>query len=290
MKLTGVESSPLKGIAYMVVGFALLTLNDAVLKWLTASYPTGQIVFMRSIFVMILVGLIAWRYGGLRTLRVVNLRGQLVRAAAMTVATLLFVTSLRLMPLADAIAIAFATPLFVTALARPLLGEHVGWRRWAAVLVGFGGVLVMFRPTGDTVRLVALIPLGVALFSAFRDIITRHLAATESSVAILFITTLAIGATGLVTIVGGWQAITLFDFGLFALGGFLLGGAQYLTIEAFRYAEAAVVSPFEYSAVLWAMLYGFLIWGDIPDRWIISGSLIVVASGLYILHREARGR
>ena len=273
----------------MVAGFALLTLNDAVLKWLTASYPTGQIVFMRSIFVMILVGIIAWRFGGVRTLRVVNLRGQLLRAGTMTVATLLFVTSLRLMPLADAIAIAFAAPLFVTVLAGPLLGEHVGWRRWAAVLVGFVGVLVMFRPTGEAVRLVALLPLCVALASAFKDIVTRRIAATESSVAILFITTLALASVGLVTLVFGWRAITLFDLGLFAIGGFLLGGAQYLTIEAFRYAEAAVVSPFEYSAVLWAMLYGFLIWGDVPDRWIIAGSAIVIGSGLYILHRESRG-
>ena len=290
MKISGIESSPLRGIACMVAGFALLTLNDAVLKWLTASYPTGQIVFMRSIFVMILVWLIALRFGGLRTLRVVNLRGQLVRAVTMTVATLLFVTSLRLMPLADAVAIAFSAPLFVTALAGPLLGEHVGWRRWVAVLVGFGGVLVMFRPTGETVRLVALLPLCVAFASAFKDIVTRHITATESSVAILFITTLALGAAGLVTLVFGWRAITLFDLGLFALGGFLLGSAQYLTIEAFRYAEAAVVSPFEYSAVLWAMLYGFLIWGDVPDRWIIAGSVLVIGSGLYILHRESRGR
>ena len=273
----------------MVAGFALLTLNDAVLKWLTASYPTGQIVFMRSIFVMILVGIIAWRFGGVRTLRVVNLRGQLVRAGTMTVATLLFVTSLRLMPLADAIVIAFSAPLFVTVLAGPLLGEHVGWRRWAAVVVGFVGVLVMFRPTGEAVRLVALLPLCVALASAFKDIVTRRIAATESSVAILFITTLALASAGLVTLVFGWRAITLFDLGLFAIGGFLLGGAQYLTIEAFRYAEAAVVSPFEYSAVLWAMLYGFLIWDDVPDRWIIAGSAIVIGSGLYILHRESRG-
>jgi len=159
-----------------------------------------------------------------------------------------------------------------------------------AVLVGFSGVLIMFRPTGETMRLVALIPLSVALASAFKDIITRQITATESSVAILFITTLALAAAGLVTVVGGWRAITLFDLGLFAIGGFLLGSAQYLTIEAFRYAEAAVVAPFEYSAVLWAMLYGYLIWGDVPDRWIISGSVLVIGSGLYILYRESRRR
>lgn len=290
MNISSTDASPLRGIACMAAGFALLTLNDAVLKWLTASYPTGEIVFMRSIFVMMLVAILAWRLGGLKTLRVVNLRGQLIRAGLMTMATLLFVTSLRLMPLADAIAIAFAAPLFVTALARPLLGEHVGWRRWAAVLVGFGGVLIMFRPTGEAMRLVALIPLGVALASALKDIITRQITATESSIAILFITTLALGAAGLVTVVGGWRAITPFDLGLFAVGGFLLGGAQYLTIEAFRYAEAAVVAPFEYTAVLWAMLYGYLIWGDVPDRWIVSGSVLVIGSGLYILHRETRSR
>jgi drug/metabolite transporter (DMT)-like permease len=290
MNIPSTDASPLRGIACMVAGFALLTLNDAVLKWLTASYPTGEIVFMRSIFVMMLVAILAWRLGGLKTLRVVNLRGQLVRAGLMTTATLLFVTSLRLMPLADAVAIAFAAPLFITALARPLLGERVGWRRWVAVLVGFSGVLIMFRPTGETMRLVALIPLSVALASAFKDIITRQITATESSVAILFITTLALAAAGLVTVVGGWRAITLFDLGLFAIGGFLLGSAQYLTIEAFRYAEAAVVAPFEYSAVLWAMLYGYLIWGDVPDRWIISGSVLVIGSGLYILYRESRRR
>lgn len=272
----------------MVAGFALLTLNDAVLKWLTVDYPTGQIVFMRSIFVMIIVALIAWRSGGVRALRVVNFSGQLTRAALMAVATLLFVTSLRLMPLADAIAIAFSAPLFITALAGPLLGERVGWRRWIAVLVGFGGILVMFRPTGETMRLISLLPLGVALASAFKDIITRRIAATESSVSILFVTTLVLATVGLVTAASGWSAITLLDFGLFALCGLLLGGAQYLTIEAFRHANAAVVAPFEYSAVLWAMLYGYLIWDDVPDRWIISGSVLVIGSGLFILYRESR--
>ena len=237
---------------------------------------------------MILVALIAWRSGGWGTLRVVNLREQLARACLMALATFLFVTSLSLMPLADAVAIAFAAPLFVTALAGPLLGEHIGWRRWTAVLVGFGGILVMFRPTGETLRLVFLLPLGVAFVSAFKDILTRRIAATESSVAILFVTTLVLAIMGLVTAVSGWSSITLFDLGLFAFGGFLLGGAQYLTIEAFRYAEAAVVSPFEYSAVLWAMLYGYLIWGDVPDRWIVSGSVFVIGSGLYILYRETQ--
>ncbi len=281
------KSSSLRGITCMISGFALLTLNDAILKWLTVDYPTGQIVFMRSVFVMVLVALIAWRSNGFVALRVVNFPEQLARAVLMALATFLFVTALRLMPLADAIAIAFAAPLFVTAFAGPLLRERVGWRRWTAVLVGFCGILVMFRPIGDTVTPIYLFPLAVAVASAFKDILTRRIAATESSVAILFVTTMVLATAGLATVVFGWSAITPYDFGLFAICGFLLGGAQYLTIEAFRYGEAAVVAPFEYTAVLWAMLYGFIIWGDIPDRWIIAGSVLVVGSGLYILYRES---
>jgi len=285
------SSAPYRGIACMVAGGALLTANDAILKWLTGGYPVGQIMFLRGLFVFVMVAYLVWRAGGLVSLRVVRFRGHLVRAGLVVGGTFMFVTGLSLLPLADAIAISFAGPLFVTALAPVMLGEHVGWRRWAAVLVGFVGVLVMIRPTGEAVQWAALLPLAASLTGALRDILTRGMSGRESSVAILFVSTSAVCLGGLATAPFGWSPVTMPDIGLFALAGLVLGGAHFLLIETFRFAEAALVAPFKYSNMIWAVALGFFIWGDLPDRWTIGGAAFVICSGLYILHRESvRGR
>ena len=170
-------STSLKGILCMLAGSALLTGNDAVLKWLTADYPVGQVMFLRGIFVFLPVFFLVWRAGGRPVLRVSQRRGHLARAVLVVAGTFLFVSGLSFLPLADAIAITFAGPLFITALAPPLLGEHVGWRRWSAVLVGFVGVLIMVRPTGAAVQWAALLPLAASLTGALRDLLTRRMAA-----------------------------------------------------------------------------------------------------------------
>ena len=282
------SSAPLRGIASMVAGTAILTMNDAVLKWLAASYPVGQVMFVRGIFVFIPIAFFVWRAGGVGALRIRNFRGQATRAVLAVASTFLFVIGLSMMPLADAIAVSFAGPLFITALARPLLGEQVGWRRWCAVAVGFAGVLVMLRPAGEVIRLAALFPLAAACAGAFRDIVTRRISAQESTVAILSFSTLAVTLTGLCTLPLGWKPAALEDVGLLALAGLLLGSGHYLMIEGFRLAEAALVAPFKYSNMIWAVIVGFIVWGDIPDRWTVAGSLLVIGSGLYILHRKMR--
>ena len=205
-----------------------------------------------------------------------------------TVSAAFFITGLGFLPLADNIALTLAGPLFITALASPLLGERVGWRRWMAVGVGFAGIVLMFRPIGEAMRWAALLPVGAALAGAFRDIVTRRISTTESSISMLFHSTLFITLAGLSTGLFGWRPLTVADVGLMALSGFFLGGAQYLMIEAFRYAEAAVVAPFRYSQMVWGVLLGFVVFGDLPDRWLISGAALVISSGLYILHWEAR--
>ena len=273
----------------MVASGALLTINDALAKLMTAHYPVGQLMFMRGVFVLLPIAFLVWRAGGTRVLRVRNPKGQLLRGITVILGSFLFVTALKLMPLADAIAITFAGPLFLTAMATPLLAETVGWRRWLAVVVGFCGVVLMLRPTG-AFQWVALLPLAVALLGAFRDIITRAMVGSESTLSILFVSTLMVTSSGLVTLPFGWSAPTAADLAILASAGFCLSGAHYFMIEAFRWAEAGLVSPFKYATMVWAVIFGALIWGDMPDSWMISGTLIVTGSGLYILHRETRLR
>lgn len=274
------------GIGYMVAGNALVTLNDAITKWLTASYPVGQILFLRGVFFFVPILYFVWRAGGMRMLRVHSVAGQIFRAVLFIVASTLFVCSVGLMALPTVIALTFTAPLFVTALAPTLLGEIVGWRRWAAVIVGFVGVLVIMRPLDASWSWVVLLPVIGAFCGALRDMLTRRITARESSVSILFYGALAVVLVSLCTLPFGWRSVSTTDLLLFAVQGFVMGIAHYLMIESFRMAEAALVAPFKYTAFIWATIYGAAIWGDYPDRWTVLGALVILASGLYILHRE----
>ncbi|MEL0020513.1 MAG: DMT family transporter [Rickettsiales bacterium] len=257
--------SPARGIVLMLSGLLLLTLNDATAKWLTTGYPVPQVISLRGIFILIPLAIVIYWRGGF--------------------------AAFRLMPLADAIAFTFSGPLIVAALAPFLLGERVGWRRWSAILVGFAGVVVMARPTPDAFQWAALIALCAAFSGAMRDMVTRRISAEESSDLILFTSTLAVTSAGALAAVSfPWRMPDAVDFGLFALLGLLNGGAHYLMIEAHRWGEASLIAPFRYTALVWAFILGYLVWGDLPDVWLLSGSVLVVGSGLYILQRETRAK
>ena len=271
----------------MVGGGALLTANDTLLKWLTGGYPVGEIMFVRGLFVMVPIAFLVWRAGGIETLVTRNIRDQALRAALMIAGTYMFVTGLRYLPLADAISIAFAGPLFVTAMADPLLGERVGWRRWMAVLIGFAGILIIFRPGGTAFQWAALFPLGASFTGALRDILTRKLSASDSSESLLTYSTVGVALGGLASApFGGWQPVPMTDLAVFVAIGVLIAGAHFLMIETFRYAEVALVSPFKYVSVLWATVFGYLVFGDIPSSSTLLGGAVVISSGIYILHRE----
>lgn len=275
-------------MACMIGGGLLLTMNDGVVKWLSGDYQVGQILTFRGAAAVILItGVLLWR----REFNIFEVRYpkvQLLRAVLMIASTFLFVNGLRLMPLADTVAIAFVGPIFVTALAPILLSERVGWRRWSAVLVGFAGVLIILRPGGDGLHWAALLPAGAALCGACRDLLTRGISHGEASGTTLFYSTLGVALAAAVTAPFGWQTPALADLGLFVVAGMLLSIAHFLHIETFRFAEAAVVTPFKYSALLWAMAIGFLVWGDIPDNRTLLGAALLIGSGLYIFHREGR--
>ncbi len=270
----------------MLGGVALLALNDALIKTLTHSYPVGQLLFVRGNFVLPWILLLAWRDGGLHHLRIGNFKGQVLRGTCGIASSFLFLTGLSLLPLADAIAVAFTGPLFITAMAPLALGETVGWRRWSAVLAGFIGVLVIIRPGSEALQWAVLFPLGAAFCGGIRDIVTRRISQSESTVAVLGVTTLIVMFAGLTTAFFGWAPLKAEDLWVFAAGGMLIAGAHYTMIEAFRLGEAALVAPFKYTSMVWAILFGYLIFGDLPDGWTIVGAGIVILAGLYILRRE----
>ena len=280
------SSSPGLGILCMLGSCAVGITSDAVTKWMTTTYPVGQILFVRNIFVFVPIILLVWRSGGFSVLRIHDVRTNLLRAVFMASGTFMFIFGLKLLPLAVAIAIGFTGPLLLTALAGPMLGEHVGWRRWSAVGVGFCGVLLMTRPGAGVFQLAILVPIISAVLGTLKDVVTRSLVATETPIAIMTFTTFVITSAGASTVVFGWEPITLPDIGLLALAGVLVGTSHYLQIEAFRLAQVALVAPFRYSTLVWGIGLGFLVFGELPDVCTIAGSGVVVASGLYIMHRE----
>jgi drug/metabolite transporter (DMT)-like permease len=277
-----------RGITLMVVASALITLNDAIAKWLSATYPVGQILCLRGVFFMVPVLFLVWHGGGLKSLRVHSIGGQVVRAGLFVLASAFFVTSVGLMPLSTVIALTFASPLIITALAPSMLGERVGWRRWTAVLVGFSGVLLIVRPFQEGWQWVALLPIAGAAVGSLRDIATRRITAHESSASILFYAALTVIVLSLATSPFGWMPLSAFDLTLLAVQGFAMGVAHYMMVESFRLSEAALVAPFKYSGFLWALIYGATIWGEYPDTMTLAGAGVILASGLYILHRELR--
>jgi drug/metabolite transporter (DMT)-like permease len=277
-----------KGIGCMVLGCAFLMMSDAFSKWLSQTYSVGQVMSLRNVFVLVPILIVVWRKDSFADLRVNRWAAQSFRALWHVLAAVFFVTSVSLLPLADVHAIGFAGPIFIAALAPFMLGESVGWHRWAAILVGFGGVLIMLRPTGAGFDYVGLVPLAAALSASFRDLLTRRLSRTETSISILFFSSVAVIIGGMVTAPFDWKPLTWTSLALFAANGLVNGGAHFLMIEAYRLAQAPVVSPFKYSILIWAALFGYLVWGDVPNAWIAIGAIPVVASGLYILHREQR--
>ena len=277
----------LRGIANIVVAVGLFAAMDALVKHLAASYPVLQLVFFRSLFAFLPLSILIVRSGGLPALRTVRPLGHVLRSMAGLASMLLFFLAFALLPLAEAIALSFAGPLFLTVLSIPILGERVGLRRWAAVLIGFLGVLIIVRPGGGVFGVEALVPIGAAFAYAFAMIFVRKLSRTETNAAIVFYFTLSCTAASALALPFVWITPTTADLPALVGVGLLGGAAQVFMTQAFRLAPAAVIAPFEYLAILFGIGFGYAFWGEIPDRWTLAGAAVVVASGLYILRREA---
>ena len=276
-----------RGIAWMLLTMGLFVTMDGLAKWLTQSYPVPQVIWARYAFHFGLLALfLNWRL--VATLRTRNLKLQIGRSLLLVATTTLFFFGISQVQLATASALMFVAPLLVTLLSIPLLKEQVGPRRLASVAVGFLGALVILRPGDELFDLAALLPLGAACTYAVYQIATRVLSAVDAPLTTLVYTALVGAVLSSLVVPFVWQTPDLLGWGvMLAVGGF---GAvsQFCLIKAFQAAPASTVTPFGYSAILWATLYGWLLFAELPDSWTLIGAAVIVASGLYIWHREHR--
>ena len=274
----------------MLLAVLLYGCMDALIKFQSARYPVVEVMFFRSLFALIPLGWLIRRGGGWTALRTRQPRLQAVRALVGFVSLYCFIESFALMPLADVVAIGFAAPLFITALSVPLLGEPVGWRRWSAVLVGFLGVLIMVRPGSGMLGFAAAVALLGTLTYALSIIIIRRLSATDGNApTVASFTIFAVLATGMV-LPFSWVTPVATDWIMLVAMGLLGGAGQIAFTHAFRLAPPVIVAPFDYANMLLATGLGYLVWGDVPTATILAGAMLVIASGLYIVYREAMRR
>jgi drug/metabolite transporter (DMT)-like permease len=282
----------LTGIALMCCAVASFSCLDTTGKYLNYHMDTLQVVWARYFFAFVLTLVFSnpvLQPGLTRTTRPFL---QVGRSALLLFSTILNLFALRWLQLDEALSILFATPFMVAALCVPLLGETVGWRRWTAIIIGFLGVLVVARPGIGGLHPAALLTLGGAACYAFYVISTRLLSRSDSSDTTQFYTSLvgAVAMTAVVPFV--WKMPeSWFIAGLMVFVGALGGGGHYILIRAHRLAPASTLAPFIYTQMLWTTALGFLVFGDLPHRWTIVGGVIVISSGLYLLHRETvRGK
>ena len=264
-------------------------MNDAIYKSLVPHYPVGQILFVNAVFVAAVIWLVLTFRDG-EGVVINSWSGHIARGLLFVVASFSFVIALRYLTLAETVCIAFAGPLIMTLLARQFLGEQVGWIRLTAVFVGFIGVVIIIQPGTSQFRWILLLPLVVALGDAARDVITRKIASTESSLSIVFTTSFILALSALFTSPFGWQAIELAHAGRIVATVLLTIAAYYYMVEGYRYAPAVVIAPFRYIQIIWGILAGVLIWGEIPGVHIYIGSLLTVGAGVFIAWREMQFR
>lgn len=278
----------LTGIALMCCAVASFSCLDTTGKYLNHHMATIEVVWARYFFAFTLTLLFSNPVRDRALTRTTRPFLQVGRSTLLLLSTAFNLFALRWLQLDEALSIIFATPLLVALLSVPLLGEQVGWRRWTAIVIGFCGVLVVARPGFGGLHPAALLSLAGTVCYAFYVISTRILSRTDSSETTQFYTNLvgAVGTTVIAPFV--WTPPdSVMVGGLMVFIGALGGGGHYLLIRAHRLAPASTLAPFIYTQMIWTTTLGFVVFGDLPHHWTIVGGLIVISSGLYLLHREA---
>jgi drug/metabolite transporter (DMT)-like permease len=303
------SSGAAPGIVWIVAAMVMLSLQDSLVKLLGATYALHQIVLIRSLIAAVATLVVLAATARLALLRTRRWSLHLTRGLLLLVTNSAFFLALVAMPIAEAVAMFFVAPLFITLLSALLLGEPVGPRRLFAVLIGFAGVVIMVRPGSGLFGYVALLPIGAAATYAVMQIMTRRLGTTDSAATMacyIHVTFIVAGvAMGLAVgdgrfagsddpsldfLLRSWRMPTGEDLPLFGLVGLLIAVASVLLSQAYRITEAATIAPFEYIALPFAAIWGFLFWGDVPDAIALLGMTLIVASGVFIVVRTERLR
>jgi len=273
------------GIAVMLLGILLFSLNDVMGKWLVATYSVGQVLLIRSAAALLILAPFVWKIGLSPLVRVEQPGMQALRVLLSSLEVYCFYFAVSYLPLADVMTYWLAAPIYVAALSPFLLGEHVGWRRWSAIFVGFIGVIVALEPSAATLTAPALISIFGSFAFAFMMLSGRSLRGTSDTV-LVFWQMAGAGLFGLVTAPFGWVTPTAPDFALLCLLGAVAMVAHVCVNRALKLADAATVAPFQYTLLLWAVIFGWLVFGDVPRPALLFGAAIIVAAGLFIFFRE----
>jgi drug/metabolite transporter (DMT)-like permease len=297
LSLPALPGTPLTGIALKVAATVAFSLMTATVRYL-GHFPTGELVFFRCFFSLVPLLVVALWTGGIVAAISTRRPGlHLARSMIGTFSMFFYFTAVTLLPLTDSTALSFVMPIFSVILAAVILKESVGLWRWGAVLIGFAGVLLMLEPHGGVVSLVAGgLSLGAAagltgsFFSAFVVIFIRQMSTTERSEAIVFYFMMTCSILGAITMVWDAQWPNGFEFVLLVLSGILGGIGQICMTYSYRYAEPSLLAPFDYIAIVWATILGFLIFHELPVIEVIIGSAIIIGSGIFITWREHRRR
>jgi drug/metabolite transporter (DMT)-like permease len=279
-----------RGAALMAASMAAFTINDGVMKLASSDLGLFQAIFLRGIFSTLLMGILAWHKRSLFYTVPKSDRGIVLwRLVGEIGGTLCFLTALFNMPIANATAILQALPLAVTLAAAIFLGETVGWRRYLAITIGFTGMLIIVRPGSDGFNEYSFWVIAAVGFIVLRDLMTRKLSVQVPSLFVAFLSSFAIMLTGAVlSPTTTWHPLDSENLTFLAIASLFILFGYLFSIMTMRVGEISFVSPFRYTSLIWAIIIGYLVFGDIPDLWTLAGSLIVVSMGIYTFHRERK--
>jgi drug/metabolite transporter (DMT)-like permease len=283
------ERIPL-GILYMIIATALFAGSSAISKILVVTYPVGEVLFSRCAVGLVCVAIVILPRLGLAVLETRKLGAHVLRSVSQTCSQAFILIAFSLMPLASAVAINFSAPLFATLVAAVLLKEVVRPERWIALVAGFVGVLLVTHPGVGTFEVGTLFALGNAVLYGSVTVGVRRMTATESTETLTMYQLLLLTGFFTLSLPFGFVAPTWSDAGVMVLNGMANAIGQYLWTRALHLAPTSAVVPFNYFSLVWAMMLGFVVWGDIPSLPLLAGSAIVVGSGLFLLWSETRRR
>jgi len=293
------------GISCAVTGIVAMSVMDVVIKWLSPVYPLHEIVLIRTIIALLLTLIMVHYEGGLGLLKTKRPGLHAIRGSMIAVSNMTFYLALAVMPIADAAALFYVAPLLITALSVPLLGEKVGPRRWFAIFIGFAGVVLMSGVGTSTFKVTAILPLIAALSYAMTQLMTRKLGGTEKAsvmafyvgIVFLIVSVLfgmifgdgfleAAGGPNLAFLLRAWRWPDMNAIILMVFAGILVSIVVYLLTQAYRVSEANLIAPFEYIVLPMAIVWGYLLWDDIPTFKTIAGIILISGSGVYVFVHE----
>jgi len=280
------RSARLAGIALMLLGVFMFSFGDALGKYLVSTYAVGQLLWLRACAALLVLSPLIWRQRE-KFFGIERPWLQAIRILLSTLEVAAFFLAVVYLPLADVTTYYLACPIFVTALSALMLREDVGWRRWAAILIGFGGVLIALRPSAQTLSWPAMIALGGSLSFSVLMLITRSLRNTPD---IVMATTQFVGTFVLGVLMSpfGWVTPAAGSLAMFAAAGCISVTALICVNRSLKLAPASVVVPYQYSMIVWAVMFGIAVFGDVPQPTTIAGAAIIIGAGLYIFLRERK--